>query len=76
MTTEVPKIFADQVAKAKVENGASKKGADDDAETSSCPLVTIVRAADVKADFKEMAAGWPEWDSETHPQVRLGWERL
>ena len=40
-------------------------------EETSCPLVTVIRAADVTADYKELAAGWPEWDSTTHPQVEF-----
>jgi len=62
-----------EVSKAKVEkkHDASKKAAppppaDDD--QTSCPLVTVIRAADVTAEYKEMAAGWPEWSSKTHPQ--------
>ena len=34
--------------------------------------VTIIRAADVSADYKKMASAWPVWESKTHPQKPKG----
>ena len=35
---------------------------------STHPLCTVTEAADVEAEFKELAKSWPSWDSKTHPQ--------
>jgi len=35
---------------------------------STHPLCTVTPAADVPAEFKALAEGWPLWDSKTHPQ--------
>jgi hypothetical protein len=32
------------------------------------PLCTVTEAADVPAEFTELAKTWPLWDSKTHPQ--------
>jgi len=35
---------------------------------SAHPLCTVTDAAEVDAEFKQLAATWPMWDSKTHPQ--------
>lgn len=35
-------------------------------------LITIIRAVDVTAEYKKIAAAWPLWDSKTHPQKPKG----
>ena len=53
---------------------SSCAGEDEETNAVIAPdnLVTIIRAADVSAEFKATASTWPVWDSKTHPQKPKG----